>query len=247
MENILNKYGIYAEYKRNSQSRLVTITYKPAVNDKPAAKTTNKQNIGEQNSEEKKSNGPRADHQSVNKPTADKQNKNDDNKVDIHDTKDIPQKAPAMSLPPETKSAIKSETQNIDRLKPNSEEPLYMPLTNLSTDMMLQMVLSNRFVPLYVKYNTIIWQNWNIFVKAKCLWKVVRQEPLVVKTWCYNLRFRTCEPNKKQKGLYEAKFYDLNKKNAHKIIKQPVSLEEAVQACEKFIYEKKLSHRNVSN
>ena len=71
-------------------------------------------------------------------------------------------------------------------LKPNSKTELYTPLTGLTLKLMMNMVLSNGFVPADVKYNTVIWDNWDIFSQCQYLWKVVRKQPLAVKLWGSN-------------------------------------------------------------
>ena len=74
---------------------------------------------------------------------------------------------------------------------PNSKTALYTPLTELNADQMMHMVLSSGFVPEHVRYNTIIWDNWDIFSHSKYNWTVVRKRPSAVKLlttsnvcWC---------------------------------------------------------------
>ena len=116
-------------------------------------------------------------------------------------------------------------------LKPNSKTELYTPLTGLTLKLMMNMVLSNGFVPADVKYNTVIWDNWDIFSQCQYLWKVVRKQPLAVKLWGSNQEIWACVPAKK-KDLYEPRYYNATNTQIDILTEEPVSLELAVKACE---------------
>lgn len=119
-------------------------------------------------------------------------------------------------------------------LKPNSKTELYAPLTGLTVEQMMNMVLSNGFVPADVKYNTIIWDNWDLFSQCKYLWKVIRKQPSAVKVWGDNQEMWACIPAKK-KNLYDPKYYNATNTQIDILTEEPVSLELAVTACENHI------------
>lgn len=116
-------------------------------------------------------------------------------------------------------------------LQPNSKTKLYAPLTGLTVGQMMNMVLSNGFVPADVKYNTIIWDNWDIFSQCKYLWKVVRKQPSAVKVWGSNQEIWACIPAKK-KNLFEPRYYNATNTQIYTLTEEPVSLELALRACE---------------
>ena len=144
-------------------------------------------------------------------------------------------------------------------IEPNSKTALYTPLTGLNADKMVHMVLSSGFVPEHVRYNTIIWDNWDIFSKSVHVWTVVRKQPLAVKLWTgpgflwtgtglwdrINLCF-VCLPNSKEKDMYEVRYINpltkrcmLLKGNPNMNIKKfnwPVSLKEAVERIEEYLH-----------
>ena len=116
-------------------------------------------------------------------------------------------------------------------LQPNSKTKLYTSLTGLTVGQMMNMVLSNGFVPANVKYNTIIWDNWDIFSQCKYLWKVVRKQPSAVKLWGSNQEIWACIPAKK-KNLFEPRYYNATNTQIYTLTEKPVSLELALRACE---------------
>lgn len=135
-------------------------------------------------------------------------------------------------------------------IEPNSKTKLYTPLTGLNADKMVHMVLSNGFVPEHVRYNTIIWDNWDIFSKSIYIWTVVRKQPLAVKVWTevndrINVCF-VCLPTSKEKDMYEVKYIDpltkrgmLLKGNPKINIEKfdwPVSLKEAVERTDQYLH-----------
>ena len=91
-------------------------------------------------------------------------------------------------------------------IEPNSNTALYTPLTGLNADQMMHMVLSSGFVPEHVRYNTIIWDNWDIFSQSKYNWTVVRKQPSLVKLWTTSNVCLVCVPSSKEKGMYEVKY-----------------------------------------
>ena len=91
-------------------------------------------------------------------------------------------------------------------IEPNSKTALYTPLTGLNADQMMHMVLSNGFVPEHVRYNTIIWDNWDIFSQSKYNWTVVRKQPSLVKLWTTSNVCLVCVPSSKEEGMYEVKY-----------------------------------------
>ena len=91
-------------------------------------------------------------------------------------------------------------------IEPNSKTALYTPLTGLNADQMMHMVLSSGFVPEHVRYNTIIWDNWDIFSHSKYNWTVVRKQPSLVKLWTTSNVCFVCVPSRKEKGMYEVKY-----------------------------------------
>ena len=91
-------------------------------------------------------------------------------------------------------------------IEPNSKTALYTPLTGLNADQMMHMVLSNQFVPKHVMYNTVIWDNWDIFSKSRYIWTVVRKQPLSVKLWTTSNVCLVCVPSSKEEGMYEVKY-----------------------------------------
>lgn len=70
-----------------------------------------------------------------------------------HEKEDI-QVSGLQYLPAATNAT--SNATGIKSIVPNSGQPLYTPLTGLTVDQMMHMVLSNVFVPPEVRYNTII-------------------------------------------------------------------------------------------
>ena len=91
-------------------------------------------------------------------------------------------------------------------IEPNSKTALYTPLTGLNADQMMHMVLSSGFVPEHVRYNTIIWDNWDIFSQSKYNWTVVRKQPSLVKLWTTSNVCFVCVPSRKEKDMYEVKY-----------------------------------------
>ena len=130
-------------------------------------------------------------------------------------------------------------------IEPNSKTALYTPLTGLNADQMMHMVLSSGFVPEHVRYNTIIWDNWDIFSQSKCNWTVVRKQPSVVKLWTTSNVCFVCVPSSKEKGMYEVKYL---KPFAERFMllqgipcirekfEWPVPLKEAVERIEKYLH-----------
>lgn len=128
-------------------------------------------------------------------------------------------------------------------LQPNSKTKLYTSLTGLTVGQMMNMVLSNGFVPANVKYNTIIWDNWDIFSQCKYLWKVVRKQPSAVKLWGSNQEIWACIPAKK-KNLFEPRHYNATNTQIDILTEEPVPLELALIACENNIDQRREKYAN---
>ncbi len=128
-------------------------------------------------------------------------------------------------------------------IEPNSNTALYTSLTGLNTDQMMHIVLSNGFVPEHVRYNTIIWDNWDIFSQCRYIWTVVRKQPSLVKLWTTSNVCFVCFPSSKEKGMYEVKYLKPLAKKCMRLseipcvekFKWPVSLKEAVERTEKYL------------
>ena len=129
-------------------------------------------------------------------------------------------------------------------IEPNSKTALYTPLTGLNADQMMHMVLSNGFVPEHVRYNTIIWDNWDIFSQSKYHWTVVRKQPSCVKLWTTSNVCFICVPSSKEKGMYEVKYLKPFAKKCMLLqgityteekFNWPVTLKEAVERIEKYL------------
>ncbi len=128
-------------------------------------------------------------------------------------------------------------------LQPNSKTKLYTPLTGLTVKLMMNMVLSNGFVPADVKYNTVIWDNWDLFSRCKYLWKVIRKQPSAVKVWGNNQEFWACIPAKNGK-LFEPRHYNATNTQIDILTEEPVSLELALIACENNIDQRQKRYVN---
>lgn len=128
-------------------------------------------------------------------------------------------------------------------LQPNSKTTLYATLTGLTVELMMNMVLSNGFVPADVKYNTIIWDNWDIFSQCKYLWKVIRKQPSAVKVWGSNQEIWACILAKK-KNLFEPRHYNATNTQIDILTEEPVPLELALIACENNIDQRRERYAN---
>lgn len=128
---------------------------------------------------------------------------------------------------------------------PNSGVPLHKPLTGLTVKEAGEAVLSNFFVVPLVTINTIIWENWDIFVGCKYIWKVVRSRPDCVKMFLKDCRCFLCKPHTTKKGKYTAVLLSRFGR-VTKTLLSAGTLEEALNACEDRVDEIRFSKkRNV--
>ena len=148
---------------------------------------------------------------------------------------------------PATTNATSNAT-GIKSIAPNSGQPLYTPLTGLTVDQMMHMVLSNVFVPPEIRYNTIIWDHWeDVFSKALYHWKVIRGHPSSVKLTGHvreNSKKHRVVPlciicsqvKKKRKDLFKVRYFTFGNLIFNHFQKDYYeSMYEAITDCESYL------------
>lgn len=107
---------------------------------------------------------------------------------------------------------------------------------------MMSAVLASLFIPRKITFNTILWEHWNIFSKARYLWKVIRKKTDWVKLPLFDGRIFVCKPH----GREYMPLLLSKSGNGRKLSKQPIQLDKAVKICETQLTEM-MSRKNVSS